>query len=108
MSEQKPEDYAMTYSVTWIATDAPFATRFDRYLDFDFFEHQIRWFSIFNSFMMVVFMCGVVALILMRVLKADYARYITQYNTTYTYGAPPAAADAATLYIYIYNIYIYK
>lgn len=64
-----------TYSVTWVKTDKSFAKRFDRYLDFNFFEHQIHWFSIFNSFMMVVFLCGLVALILMRTLKKDYARY---------------------------------
>ena len=36
-----------------------------RYLDQDFFEHQIHWFSIFNSFMMVIFLVGLVLLILM-------------------------------------------
>ena len=36
---------------------------------------QIHWFSIFNSFMMVVFLVGLVALILMRTLKNDYARF---------------------------------
>jgi len=66
---------ALTFSVKWVETSKPFATRFDRYLDFDFFEHQIHWFSIFNSFMMVVFLCGLVALILMRTLKNDYVRY---------------------------------
>ena len=39
-----------------------------------FFEHQIHWFSIFNSFMMVIFLCGLVALILMRTLRQDYAK----------------------------------
>ena len=33
------------------------------------FNLQIHWFSLFNSFMMVVFLCGLVALILMRTLK---------------------------------------
>ncbi len=46
-----------------------------RYLDFDFFEHQIHWFSVFNSSMLVVFLCGLVAIILMRTLKADFARF---------------------------------
>eukprot|EP00457_Paulinella_chromatophora_P002290 gb/GEZN01002294.1/.p1 GENE.gb/GEZN01002294.1/~~gb/GEZN01002294.1/.p1 ORF type:complete len:594 (-),score=57.36 gb/GEZN01002294.1/:583-2364(-) len=78
VSDQPPSAYPMTYSVTWTETNESFARRFDRYLDFDFFEHQIRWFSVFNSFMMVTFMCGVVALILMRVLKADYARYMSE------------------------------
>ena len=39
---------------------------------------QIHWFSIFNSFMMVVFLCGLVALILMRTLKNDYARFTSE------------------------------
>ena len=36
---------------------------------------QIHWFSIFNSFMMVVFLVGLVWMILVRTLKRDYARY---------------------------------
>jgi Endomembrane protein 70 len=35
---------------------------------------QIHWFSIFNSFMMVLFLTGLVAMILLRTLKRDYAR----------------------------------
>jgi transmembrane 9 superfamily protein 3 len=52
-----------------------FADRFDRYLDFDFFENQIHWFSVFNAFTMVLFLCGLVVLILLRTLRNDYARY---------------------------------
>lgn len=36
---------------------------------------QIHWFSIFNSFMMVIFLVGLVSMILMRTLRKDYARY---------------------------------
>ena len=36
---------------------------------------QIHWFSIFNSFMMVIFLTGLVSMILLRTLRADYARY---------------------------------
>ena len=64
-----------TYSVDWISTDVTYSRRFDRYLDYDFFEHQIHWFSIFNSFMMVIFLTGIVSLILMRTLRKDYAKY---------------------------------
>ena len=71
-------DLEFTYSVTWKATTTAFEARYDRYHDFDFFEHQIHWFSIFNSFMMVVFLCGLVALILMRTLKNDYARFTSE------------------------------
>jgi len=64
----------MTYSVNWPASTKTFKNRFDRYLDFDFFEHQIHWFSLFNSFMMVIFLVGLVSLILMRTLRKDYER----------------------------------
>ncbi|KAL8162441.1 hypothetical protein V2J09_013930 [Rumex salicifolius] len=67
--------YDMTYSVKWIPTNVTFARRFDVYLDYPFFEHQIHWFSIFNSFMMVIFLTGLVSMILMRTLRNDYAKY---------------------------------
>ncbi|KAK8934437.1 hypothetical protein KSP39_PZI014567 [Platanthera zijinensis] len=65
----------MTYSVKWVPTNVTFAHRFDVYLDYPFFEHQIHWFSIFNSFMMVIFLTGLVSMILMRTLRNDYAKY---------------------------------
>ena len=64
-----------TYSVRWIPTTDSYETRFDHYLDDHFFKHQIHWFSVFNSFMMVVFLVGLVAMILMRTLRNDYARF---------------------------------
>lgn len=68
--------HPLTYSVKWVSSNIPFEKRFDRYLDIDFFEHQIHWFSLFNSFIMVVFLCGLVILILMKTLKNDYNRFI--------------------------------
>ncbi|KAG6504728.1 hypothetical protein ZIOFF_037075 [Zingiber officinale] len=65
----------MTYSVKWEPTNVTFARRFEVYLDYPFFEHQIHWFSIFNSFMMVIFLTGLVSMILMRTLRNDYAKY---------------------------------
>jgi transmembrane 9 superfamily protein 3 len=64
-----------TYSAHWKPTTKPFESRFTRYLEYDFFEHKIHWFSVFNSFMMVIFLCGLVALILLRTLRNDFARY---------------------------------
>lgn len=64
-----------SYSVEFVPTDEDFEHRFVRYLDNDFFQHQIHWFSILNAFMMVLFLCGVVAVILVRTLKRDYAKY---------------------------------
>lgn len=68
----------MTYSVVWTKTDAEFNTRFMRYLDNHFFEQKTHWFSIINSFMIVLFLCGLVALILLRTLRNDYAVYLEE------------------------------
>nr|XP_009593535.1 transmembrane 9 superfamily member 1-like [Nicotiana tomentosiformis] len=65
----------MTYSVKWVPTNISYERRFDVYLDYPFFEHQIHWFSVFNSFMMVIFLTGLVSMILMRTLRNDYAKY---------------------------------
>ena len=62
-----------SYSVDWVESDTAFDMRWQRYLDYNFFEHQIHWFSIFNSFMMVIFLVGLVSIILLRTLKQDYA-----------------------------------
>mmetsp|Transcript_23885 Transcript_23885/g.33404 ORF Transcript_23885/g.33404 Transcript_23885/m.33404 type:complete len:681 (-) Transcript_23885:147-2189(-) len=76
LQEAKPnEKLTFTLFVSWHSTEEQFHSRFDRYLDHAFFKHQIHWFSIFNSFMMVLFLTGLVALILLRTLKKDYARY---------------------------------
>ncbi|XP_071952007.1 transmembrane 9 superfamily member 3-like [Antedon mediterranea] len=64
-----------TYQVQWKKSNVPYVKRFDKYLDPNFFQHRIHWFSIFNSFMMVIFLVGLVSMILMRTLRKDYARY---------------------------------
>lgn len=73
-----------SYSVEWQASDAVFENRFRRYLDDTFFEHRIHWFSIFNSFMMVLFLAGLVFTILSRTLRADYAEFAKQERDSST------------------------
>lgn len=62
-------------SSSWVQSSIPYEKRFDRYLEYNFFESQIHWFSVFNSFMIVVFLAGLVALIMIRTLSLDYRRY---------------------------------
>jgi len=62
-------------SVKWTQTNEKFHSRFERYLDHEFFKHQIHWFSIFNSFMMVIFLSSLVSLIMIRALRKDFAKY---------------------------------
>ena len=83
--KSRKAELKFSYSVSK-DTDKSFSTRFNRYLDNSFFEHQIHWFSIFNSFMMVVFLVGLVALILLRTLRNDYAKYIRDEDDLDTAG----------------------
>ncbi|KAI9310001.1 hypothetical protein BX666DRAFT_1871670 [Dichotomocladium elegans] len=71
----KPLDVEFTYSVEWNPTETRFKDRFQRLLETDFFEHTVHWLSIYSSFVMVLFLTGLVSLILLRTIKRDYARY---------------------------------
>jgi transmembrane 9 superfamily protein 2/4 len=63
-----------TYSVTWEErTATPWSNRWDQYLLNT--DPQIHWFSIINSLMIVLFLTGMVAMIMMRTLHADLRRY---------------------------------
>jgi transmembrane 9 superfamily protein 3 len=62
-----------SFGVSWHPMETRFEDRFRRYLDYSFFEHQIHTFAILNSFMMVIFLVGLVSLILLRTLRQDYA-----------------------------------
>jgi len=72
---QLGDSVSFSYEVVWKKSTTNFEDRFDKYLDPNFFQHRIHWFSIFNSFMMVIFLVGLVTMILMRTLRKDYARY---------------------------------
>ena len=68
-------DITFTYNVEWQPSKVTFENRFRRYLDESFFEHTIHWMSVLNSFMMVFVLACIVLIVLLRTLKADYARY---------------------------------
>ncbi|KAF7639878.1 Transmembrane 9 superfamily member [Meloidogyne graminicola] len=78
---QQDVELSFTYEVIWKQSNVEFDKRFERYLDPSFFQHRVKfgmvihWFSIFNSFMMVIFLVGLVWMILLRTLNKDYARY---------------------------------
>lgn len=66
-------DVIWTYSVTWVSSETTWAERWDKYLIIT--DSQIHWFSIINSLMIVLFLTGMVAMIMMRTLRADVTRY---------------------------------
>ncbi|CAG0886967.1 unnamed protein product, partial [Cyprideis torosa] len=74
------EQIPFTYEVKWVPSSVKFDDRFDKYLDPSFFQHRIHWFSIFNSFMMVIFLVGLVSMILMRTLRKASTVDLNRYS----------------------------
>merc|ERR1719174_1044658 len=68
------DEIVYTYAVSWTESPVRWASRWDNYLQMT--GGQIHWFSILNSLMIVLFLSGMVAMILLRTLHRD----ITQYN----------------------------
>jgi len=62
-----------TYDVEWEKSMVKWASRWDVYLQMT--DDNIHWFSIVNSFVILVFLTGIVALIMLRILRKDFARY---------------------------------
>eukprot|EP00574_Skeletonema_japonicum_P004351 CAMPEP_0201714290 /NCGR_PEP_ID=MMETSP0593-20130828/833_1 /ASSEMBLY_ACC=CAM_ASM_000672 /TAXON_ID=267983 /ORGANISM="Skeletonema japonicum, Strain CCMP2506" /LENGTH=750 /DNA_ID=CAMNT_0048203557 /DNA_START=81 /DNA_END=2333 /DNA_ORIENTATION=- len=63
-----------SYEVHWEETDIPWADRWDVYL-VGSPDDEIHYFAIVNSLMIVVFLTGAVATIMIRTLKKDIAGY---------------------------------
>ncbi|CAI7802553.1 unnamed protein product [Closterium sp. NIES-53] len=68
------EEVIFTYDVMFKPSNVKWASRWDTYLLMT--DDQIHWFSIINSLMIVLFLSGMVAMIMMRTLHRD----ISQYN----------------------------
>jgi len=73
MKKQDHLTIMWTYSIQWIPSEIKWASRWDPYLKMQ--NSQIHWFSIVNSFMIVLFLSGMVAMIMMRALHKDFRRY---------------------------------
>merc|ERR1719238_750912 len=67
-------EIVFTYDVVWTYSEIRWASRWDSYLKMA--GGQIHWFSILNSLMIMLFLSGMVAMILLRTLHRD----ITKYN----------------------------
>lgn len=86
-------EVAFTYGVYWRESKTAWATRWDTYLHV--FDPRIHWFSLINSAIIVVFLCGMVGAILMRALKKDIARYnrLDSFNLDDLSGSGGEAED---------------
>jgi transmembrane 9 superfamily protein 2/4 len=67
------EEVIWTYDILWVESQIKWASRWDTYLYMA--DDQIHWFSILNSLMIVLFLAGLVAMIIMRTLHNDFRRY---------------------------------
>ncbi|CAG8515208.1 12441_t:CDS:10 [Ambispora leptoticha] len=73
LNEDTVNTVVYTYDVEWTPTDKAWATRWDSYLHV--FDPKIHWFSLVNSIVIVLFLTGMVAMILLRALHKDISRY---------------------------------
>ncbi|XP_047091238.1 transmembrane 9 superfamily member 9-like [Lolium rigidum] len=67
------KDIVFTYDVDFKESDIKWASRWDSYLLMT--DDQIHWFSIVNSLMIVLFLSGMVAMIMLRTLYRDISKY---------------------------------
>jgi transmembrane 9 superfamily protein 2/4 len=65
-----------SYSITWLKDEAlGWGSRWDPYLESAETDAKIHWFSIVNSLLIMLFLSGMVAMILLRSLHKDFNRY---------------------------------
>nr|XP_033512686.1 transmembrane 9 superfamily member 7-like isoform X3 [Nicotiana tomentosiformis] len=67
------KELVFTYDVSFESSDIRWASRWDSYLHMN--GDQIHWFSIINSLMIVLFLSGIVAMIILRTIYRDIANY---------------------------------
>ncbi|KAJ0965840.1 hypothetical protein J5N97_026978 [Dioscorea zingiberensis] len=67
------KDIIFTCDVDFVESDVKWASRWDTYLLMA--DDQIHWFSIVNSLMIVLFLSGMVAMIMLRTLYRDISKY---------------------------------
>jgi transmembrane 9 superfamily protein 2/4 len=67
------DEIVFTYDVQWTESPIRWSSRWDAYLKMA--GGQIHWFAIINSLVIVLFLSGMVAMILLRTLHRDIAKY---------------------------------
>jgi transmembrane 9 superfamily protein 2/4 len=67
-------DVIFTYDIDWVADDTVWANRWDIYLRGNP-DDEIHIFAIVNSLMIIIFLSGIVAMILLRTLHKEIAEY---------------------------------
>lgn len=71
----KSQQITYSYSVQWIESPLEWSTRWDVYLKSTKAEARVHWFSIVNALLVVLLLTAIIAIILIRALRKDLARY---------------------------------
>lgn len=71
-------DVKFSYSVEWTKEELEWKDRHSRYTESRFLptSFEIHWLSIINSFVLVLLLTAFLTIILLRVLKNDFSRYM--------------------------------
>ena len=69
------ETVVFTYDVYWETSDVDWSRRWDIYLTATAGNDKVHWFSITNSILIVLFLTSMIAMILIRALRKDIAKY---------------------------------
>jgi transmembrane 9 superfamily protein 2/4 len=75
MKVAKGRNIVFSYDIVYVPSDITWSTRWESYLTMPT-SKDVHWFSIINSMMVLVFLSGMVAMIMLRTLRRD----ITAYN----------------------------
>lgn len=76
LSDKNALEVTWTYSVSWKhMNDRKWRTRWDVYFELGSGNDDVHWFSIINALLIVLFLSGMVAMILLRNLHRDISRY---------------------------------
>lgn len=74
LTQTDKQDIIFSYDVQWQKSEKTWSTRWDTYLKGDP-NDEIHFFSLVNSVVIVLFLTGVVAMIMLRALRKDIASY---------------------------------
>lgn len=93
-----------TYSVSWMPTNIKYEDRLDRFKSRKFFPItlEIHWLSIINSIVLAFLLISFVAVILMRIVKKDFARYSEDPN-----GRPSLLTIFPHLHLIIFCFFLF-
>ena len=72
-NETNANEVLFTYDVEWTPSTIKWASRWDKYLKMS--NVQVHWFAIMNSTVIVLFLTGILAMIIIRTLRRDIANY---------------------------------